>query len=64
MNVIKAFQAVRDLSTPHDEFIGAAEYLQMYRDGDYVVDYCSILEQYVYIELSVEDRFYLDFVSI
>lgn len=64
MTILSALQVVRDLNAPFDVFIGALEALSMYRDGDYVVDYCSILEQYVYIELSYLDLFYLGFLSV
>lgn len=59
MNVIKALQVMRDLSSPFDVFIGAAEYLQMYREGECVVHYCSILG-IMYIELDGITLFYLD----
>ena len=64
MNIKEALKTVRDETAPHDEFIGAAEYLQMYRDGDMVVHYCSILGDYVYIELDGITLFYLDMMFV
>lgn len=64
MNVITALQVVRDLNTPFDQFIGAIEYIQMYREGECVVHYCSILGDYVYIELDGITLFYLDMMFV
>lgn len=63
MNILSALQVVRDLSTPFDKFIGALELLQMYREGNYIVDYCHILNHNVYIELDAQTKWYLDLVS-
>lgn len=64
MNVIKALQTVRDETAPHDVFIWALEYLAMYREGEFVVHYCSILGDYVYIELDGITLFYLDMMFV
>lgn len=60
MNVTKALQVVRDENAPFDLFIGALEYLAMYREDSFVVDYCHIIGDYVYIELDGITLFYLD----
>lgn len=60
MNIKEALKIVRDVTAPHDEFIFAIEYIQMYREGECVVHYCSILGDYVYIELDGITLFYLD----
>lgn len=64
MNVIKALQTVHDVRTPHDEFIGALEYLAMYREGSFVVDYCHILGDCIYIKLDGITLFYLDMLFV
>lgn len=60
MNVIKALELVRDENAPFDLFIGALELVNLYRDGDCVVDYCHVLCDYIYIELDGITLFYLD----
>lgn len=60
MNVIKALKIVRDETAPFDLFIGALEYLAMYREGNFVVDYCHTIGDSIYIELDGITLFYLD----
>lgn len=64
MDVIQALSVVRDERSSQDDFVFAVEYLNLYREGNVVVHYCSILSEYVYIELSSLDMFYLDFLSV
>lgn len=64
MTILEALQVVRDLSAPFDKFLGALEYLQMYRDGDYVVDYSHILDSNVYISLDHQTLRYLDLLCV
>lgn len=64
MNIITALELVRDLSAPFSLFVGALEYLNLYREGNYIVDYCSILEQCVYVELDAQTLRYLDLLSV
>lgn len=63
MNVIKALELVRDVKTPHDEFIFALEYLAMYREGEFAVHYCDILGDYIYIELQAKVVNYLELLA-
>ena len=62
MNVIKALKTVRDENAPFDLFIGAIEYLSMYREGEFAVHYCDILCDSIYIELDGITLFYLDMI--
>lgn len=64
MDVMQALKVLRDKHASQDDFIGAAEYLNMYREGNFVVHYCDILCEYVYIELSSLNMFYLVFLSV
>lgn len=64
MDVLKALKVIRDGLSPQELFIGAIEYLNIYREGNFVVHYCSILSEYVYIELYGLELFYLDFLSV
>lgn len=64
MNIESALELVRDLSAPFDQFLGALEYLQMYRDGDCVVDYCHILDSNIYLELDAQTLRYLDLLCV
>ena len=64
MNIKEALKIARDESSPHDAFIGALEYLSMYREDSFVVDYCHILGDYVYIELDLITIYYLDMVFV
>ena len=64
MSIFEALQVVRDLSAPFDYFLGALEYLNLYREDNYIVDYCSILEQCIYVELDTQTKRYLDLLSV
>ena len=64
MNIKEALKTVRDENAPFDLFIGAIEYIQMYREDNFVVDYCHILGDYVYIELDGITLFYLDMLFV
>ena len=63
MDVMQALQAVRDCSTPFEDFLGALEYVKMYTEGCSVVHYCGILEGYVYIGLSDYELRLLDLLG-
>ena len=64
MDVMQALKVLRDKTASQDNFLRAVEYLNLYRDGKFVVHYCSVICSYVYVELSGTDMFYLDFLSV
>lgn len=62
MDVLKALKVIRDERSSQDDFVFAVEYLNMYRESNFVVHYCSVICSYVYVELSGTDIFYLNFL--